>query len=47
MRGVWDSDDIQRAAVRLLWFSASESETIRTTLTTCCFPRPIDESSIR
>jgi hypothetical protein len=36
MRGVWDDDDIRRGAMGLLWFSTSELQSIRKTLSTCC-----------
>jgi hypothetical protein len=41
MRDVWDSDDIRRAASGMLWFSPSESETMRATLSVCCAARLI------
>jgi hypothetical protein len=43
MRGVWNTDDIRRAAIGLLWFSPSELQEIRKTLSTCCpaWPSPV------
>ena len=44
MRGVWDDDAIRRGAMGLLWFSPSELQEIRKTLSTCCTTLPIPVS---
>jgi hypothetical protein len=41
MRGVWDPDAIRRGAIGLSWFSTSEVQEIRKTLSMCCPALPI------
>ena len=43
MRGVWDADAMRQGATGLLWFSPSEVDAIRKTLSTCCTALPIFE----